>query len=195
MVISDYKSILFKICIMDATINRLPKGKLKKIKDDLTVAHGEYKDVLLRRAQYKTNDDELSQDLVQTTFLKTLIYLRKGGQIDLMHSFLNHVLSALIIDEYRKNAKHKSLSMDVLLDKGFDPGSNEYKRNADIFDGKKIVSLIPQLPKKYELVIHMRYSRGLSLREMALLTGQSENTVAVQVHRGLLKLRELYFST
>jgi len=180
---------------MDATIKKLTRRKLKKIQGEMTVAHDDYKHALLRRAQYKTNDDEVSQDLVQTTFLKTLVYLRKGGKIDLMHSFLNHVLSALIIDEYRKNAKHKSLSLDVLLDKGFDPGSNEYKRTADMLDGKEIISLIPQLPKKYELVIQMRYIRGLSLREMALLTGQSENTVAVQVHRGLLKLRKLYFST
>lgn len=173
----------------------LSKRKLKVIRGEMTVAHDDYKSALLRRALYKTNDSEVSQDLVQTTFLKTLTYLQKGGKIDLMHSFLNHVLSALIIDEYRKNAKHKSISLDVLLDKGYDPGSSDYQRTADILDGKEIVLLIPQLPKKYELVIQMRYLRGLSLKEMALLTGQSENTVAVQVHRGLIKLRKLYFST
>ncbi len=33
--------------------------------------------------------------------------------------------------------------------------------------------------------------RNLSLREMSLITGQSKNTIAVQVHRGLEKLNKL----
>jgi DNA-directed RNA polymerase specialized sigma24 family protein len=38
----------------------------------------------------------------------------------------------------------------------------------------------------------MRYVQDLYLKEMALLTGQSKKTLAVQVHRGLKKLKELY---
>ncbi len=112
-----------------------------------------------------------------------------------MKSFLNHVLNALIIDEYRKNEKNKSLSLDVLLDKGFELGVNDFERTIDIIDGKKIVLLIPQLPKKYETIIKMRYQKGLSLKEISLITGDTENTVAVQVHRGLIKLKKLYFGT
>lgn len=38
----------------------------------------------------------------------------------------------------------------------------------------------------------MRFVQDLSLTEISLITGQSKNTVAVQVHRGLKKLRTLY---
>lgn len=172
---------------------KLSKRKMKAIQGEMTVAHGDYNGALLRRAMYKTNDNEMSQDLVQTTFLKTLMYLRKGGKIDLMHSFLNHVLNALIIDEYRKNDKNKSISLDVLLGKGFEPGSDDYQKIIDTIDGKEIILLISQLPKKYEFVIKMRYIKGLSLKEIALITSQTENTVAVQVHRGLIKLKKMYF--
>lgn len=170
----------------------LSKRKLGIIRADMTRAHNDYKDILLRRAFYKTNNQEVSQDLVQTTFLKTLVYLQRGGKVDLMRSFLNHILGDLIIDEYRKN---KPFSLDDLLEKGFEQGSDEYMRNINILDGKNAVLLISQLPKKYELVIRLRYLNGLSLKEMALITGQSENTVAVQAHRGLGKLRELYTGT
>lgn len=163
--------------------------KLHQIQDEVTVAHGNNKQKLLRRALYKTSDSEMSQDLVQTTFLKTLVYLQKGGKIDLMHSFLNHVLNDLIIDEYRKK---KMVSLDVLLENGFDPGVNNFKRDQDVLDGERIIMLIPQLSEKYELVVRLRYLKGLSLKEMALITGQSENTVAVQVHRGMAKLKKLY---
>ncbi len=173
----------------------LSKIKLNIIRGEMTVAHNDFENALLRRALYKTNNSEMSQDLVQTTFLKTLVYLQKGGKVDLMRSFLNHVLNGLIIDEYRKNGKHKLLSLDVLLGKGFEPGSDDYQKTMNILDGKKLILLIPQLPKKYQLIIEMRYLKGLSLKEMSLLTGQLENTLAVQVHRGLTQLRKLYFGT
>lgn len=159
------------------------------IRSDVTQAHNEYESGLLRRALYKTNDSEMSQDLVQTTFLKTLSYLQRGGKIDLMRSFLNHILGDLIVDEYRKN---KTTSLDVLLEKGFEPGSDEYRRNVDILDGKQATLLVPQLPKKYQRIITLRYLRGMSLKEIALLTNQTENTVAVQAHRGVQKLKNLY---
>lgn len=38
----------------------------------------------------------------------------------------------------------------------------------------------------------MRYVQDLSLAEMALVTGKSKNTMAVQAHRGLAKLKQLY---
>lgn len=176
---------------MKTHLKPLSKRKLDLIKGEMTVAHDDYKDILLRRAFYKTSDPEVSKDLVQTTFLKTLVYLQKGGKVDLMRSFLNHILNALIIDEYRKS---KNLSLEALLEKGFEPGSDEYERTINILDGKEIILLIPQLPKKYELVISLRYLKGLPLKEIALLTGQSENTVAVQVHRGLAKLKKLYLA-
>jgi RNA polymerase sigma-70 factor, ECF subfamily len=158
----------------------LSKKKALLIQGEIQVAHEEYERSLIRRALYKTNDTEMSQDLVQTTFLKTLQYLRKGGKIDMMRSFLGHILNALIVDEYRKR---KPASLDALLANGFEPGFDDSKRIENILDGEQVIFLIPQLPKKYAQVIQLRYLKGLTLKEVALLTAQSENTVAVQVHR------------
>lgn len=162
---------------------------LDVIRDEITVAHLNNQSGLLRRALFKTSDSEMSNDLVQTTFLKTLMYLQKGGKIDMMHSFLNHVLNDLIVDEYRKR---RSVSLDIMQESGFDPGFSDMDRQNDHFDGKQIVILLPQLSRKYEQVLRMRYLQGLSLKEMALVTGQSENTVAVQVHRGVAKLKQIH---
>ena len=168
---------------------KLSKKKLTSIKRDVTSAHGNYEPSLTKRALFKTNNVDDSQDLVQTTFLKTLLYLQKGGKIDTMKSFLNHVLNDLIVDGYRKN---KTTSLDVLLEKGFEIRFEEEDRIVNMIDGKEIVALIPSLPKKYRAVMHMRYMQSLSLKEISLLTGQTPNTVAVQAHRGLIKLKELY---
>ena len=141
---------------------------------------------------FKTHDHATGEDLVQDTFIKTWRYLVKGGKIDLMKAFLYHILNQLIIDEYRKQ---KTSSLDSLLEKGFVPSVDYSERMINTFDGKTAVSLIRHLPIKYRKVLRMRYVQDLSLKEISLLTGQSRNAVAVQVHRGLAKLKILYNRT
>ncbi len=130
-------------------------------------------------------------NLVQDTFKKTWEYLVKGGKITVMKSFLYHVLKDLIIDEYRKR---KPSSLDALMEKGFELGEDNSERLINVLDGKRAILLISRLPEKYQKVMLMRYVNDLSLKEMSLITGQSTATLAVQLHRGLKKLKELYNS-
>lgn len=162
---------------------------LAKLQDSFTLAHQTYGKELSRHAFFKLNDHDLSLDLVQNTFMKTWNYLMRGGKIDAMKAFLYHVLNNLIIDQYRK---HKTSSLDTLLEKGFEPDDGDFKRVFDILDGKKALLLIKKIPKKYQNVIYMRYVQDMSLEEISLNTGMSKNNIAVQVHRGLEKLKSLY---
>ena len=157
----------------------------------LTKAHRDFEKLLRARAMFKIGDIATSDDLVQMTFLKTWTYLVKGGKIDTMKAFLYHVLNGLIIDEYRKS---KPTSLDILLEKGFDPYFNESDRLTNKIDGRKAVALIDRLPKKYQRVMRMKYVQDFSLSEMSSVSGQSKNTVAVQAYRGLVELKSLYFS-
>jgi RNA polymerase sigma-70 factor (ECF subfamily) len=164
----------------------------QKLKETLTLAHQEYGKELSKRAFFKVNDPMLAEDLVQNTFMKTWNYLIKGGKIDKMKAFLYHVLNNLIIDEYRK---HKLVSLEVLLEKGFEPSVDEYAKMINAIDGKEATRLIRRLPTKYQKVIRMRYLQDLSLNEMSNATGVSKNTIAVQAHRGVEILRSLYPAT
>jgi RNA polymerase sigma-70 factor (ECF subfamily) len=155
----------------------------------LTVAHHDYEKGLNLYAFFKVRDRAVSEDLVQETFTKTWSYLVKGGKIDVMKAFLYHILNNLIVDEYRKR---KTTSLDVLLEKGFEPGASHTGRLFNVMDGKAALLLIQRLPEKYQKVMRMRYVQDLNLKEISLLTGQSKNTVAVQLHRGLEKLKLLY---
>lgn len=142
-------------------------------------------------AFFKTHNHAISKDLVQDTFTKTWKYLVKGGKIDMMKAFLYHVLNNLIVDQYRK---HKTTSLDILLEKGFEPieDNDSAERYLNVLDGKAVLLLIKNLPKKYQKVISMRYIHDLSLKEISLKTGQTKNVIAVQTHRGLTKLKSLY---
>jgi RNA polymerase sigma-70 factor (ECF subfamily) len=160
-------------------------------KRELTLAHNDYAKGMNSYSFYKVHNHATSDDMVQDTFIKTWAYLARGGKIDIMKAFLYHILNHLIIDEYRKR---KTTSLDVLLEKGYEPRVDHSERMINIFDGKMVIILIERLPIKYRRVMKMRYVQELSLKEIALITGQSKNAVTVQTHRGLAKLKMLYHS-
>ena len=167
-------------------MNLIQKAKQKAI---LTIAHYDYEKGLKLYAFFKIRDEALSNDLVQDTFIKTWNYLAKGGEIKKMKAFLYHILNHLIIDEYRKR---KTTSLDVLIEKGFEASTNSSGRLFNILDGKIALGLIQQLPQIYQKVMSMRFIQDFSIIEISLATGQSQNSVAVQIHRGLEKLKLLY---
>jgi RNA polymerase sigma-70 factor (ECF subfamily) len=167
----------------------MPTIKETKKEELMTAAHEEFEKGLNIHAFFKINNNDLGEDLVQDTFMKTWKYLVKGGKIEQMKAFLYHILNNLIIDEYRKR---KTSSLDDLLDKGFEIGFDESEKNTDIADGKAALLLIKFLPKKDQEIIKMRYIQDLSITEISNITKQSKNTIAVQIHRGMNKLRVLY---
>ncbi len=155
----------------------------------LTEAHKDFSKGLTSHAFFKLHNHSMSDDLVQDTFMKTWKYLAKEGKINLMKSFLYRILNNLIVDEYRKR---KAVSLDVLLEKGYEPGEDPRERFVNLLDGKTALLLLARLPEKYKRVMRMRYMQELTIKEISLITGLSKNTIAVQLHRGLAKLKLLY---
>ena len=79
-----------------------------------------------------------------------------------------------------------------MLDKGFEPGNDDFDRTVNMLDGKAAILLISSLLIAYQKIMSRRYVDDLSLAEIAEATGQTKNAVAVKTHRGMEKLRELY---
>lgn len=148
-----------------------------------------YRSELLNYALIKTQNLTLAEDLVQSTFLRAWTHLVKGGQINVMKGFLFHLLKTLIIDEYENN---RPTSLEVLVQKGFEPYVDENETLANTYDKKLAIDLIDELPRLYQQVLRLRYVQNLSFNEIAKVTGRSRNAVTVQSHRGLKKLKSLY---
>ncbi|HCR52149.1 TPA: hypothetical protein DIV48_00690 [Candidatus Kaiserbacteria bacterium] len=154
-----------------------------------TEMYREHLQELIRHARSMVNNRELSEDLVQDVFVKMWVYLVRGGKIEKARAFLHHVLKNAVVDVYRK---HKTVSLDALVDQGREPSVDDSERMLDLLDGRSLFTLIDRLPRKYQKVLRMKYARNLSYEEISQYTGQSRNTTAVQVHRGLEKLKLLH---
>ncbi len=154
----------------------------------LSDAHRNFAPGLSQYAHFRIHDAAISDDLVQGAFMKAWIYMEKTGKIELMRAFLYHVLRDLIIDEYRRT---KTILLDP-LEENFDAEEIAPTENFfDFVDADALALLMAKLSPKYRAIIMMRYGEDLSLKEMSLRTNETENNMAVQVHRGLAKLRSL----
>lgn len=145
-------------------------------------------DALFRYCYLKVSDRELAKDLLQDVFMRAWQYIQKGHVVDNMKSFLYTTARNAVIDEYRKK---KPTSLDNIRDKGFDVAFDDHSRVEDVIDGEHALALLSAIPEKYKDAIYMQYVEGLTIGEIAAITGESENNISVRIHRGLQKLREI----
>ncbi|TAK57721.1 RNA polymerase sigma factor [Patescibacteria group bacterium] len=154
-------------------------------------AYEKHADALFRYCFFKVSDRETAKDLLQETFTRTWLYISQGGHIINIKSFLYRTLNNLIIDTYRKK---KSQSLEELSEQGFDYSAepNQRERVENHLDGTQAIKMIRQLPPKYREVLFMRYVQELSLKEISSITKMSVNSVSVQVHRAIEKVKKIF---
>lgn len=151
-------------------------------------AYEEFSDAIFRHCYFRIGDREKAKDLMQDTFTKSWKYISEGTVVQNLRPFLYRVANNLIIDEYRKK---KEVSLDNLMAEGFDPGFEERGKMDQNIDARMAITVLNQIDEKYREVVLMRYIDDLSPKEIADITGESENNVSVRIHRGLKQAKEL----
>lgn len=153
-----------------------------------------YADPLFRHAALRLSDRERAIEIVQDTFTKVWRYLREKHEISSFRSFLYKVLNNLIIDEYRRR---KETSLDAILEiEGVDEGMFPELREEPLedminaMDGQQILDVLHELPDMYRKPIILRFVDGLTPKEIAEVTGESENVISVRIHRGIKAIRK-----
>lgn len=166
----------------------------KRTHTDLKISFKEtydtHADALFRFAFYKLSDREKAKDVVQDTFVKVWEYMAADGEIGNMKALLYKIATNAIIDNYRKK---KEMSLDSLLEEGFDPNDQRHSGSAIIDESEAdlVIKAIHGLEDEDRSLLLMRYIDGLSVKEIALATGQRENTVSVRIHRAIKMLKDV----
>ncbi len=158
-------------------------------RDLVQTLYKEHGDAIFRYAFYKTSDREKSLDITQETFVKIWESLTGGTIIENHKAYLYRTTERMVIDWYRKK---KSLSLDALQDVGYDP-SDESGTESTIhrLDAEKVLSHIKDLEPDYRDILLLRYIEGMTVKEIAAILQEKENTVSVRIYRALEKLRAI----
>ena len=154
---------------------------------DFLEAYDAFSEPLFRYCYFKIGDTDLAKDMVQDIFVKSWDYLLGGNDIDNFRAFLYRIAHNVVVDWYRKK---KSLSLEALSENGFDPvdQSSDSAQKAEIEQAMKILSKLEQGDQD---LITWRYVEDMSIKEIAAILSESENTISVRLHRALQKLRNL----
>lgn len=150
-----------------------------------TEAYEVLSDTIFRHCYFRVFDRERARDLAQESFVRAWRYMAEGHEILNLRAFLYRTAHNLIVDEARRA---KPVSLDELHEQGFDPGVIDEGLERRI-DGAALLKLVHELGPEYRTAIVMRYVDGLSPKEIAEITGETENAISVRIHRGLKQVR------
>jgi RNA polymerase sigma-70 factor (ECF subfamily) len=152
-----------------------------------------YQHRLLRYLVYLTGRRELAEDFFQETWIRVL---ERGRQYDARHEFstwLFTIARNLVIDHLR----HKQpASLDSLADRdGSAPFDIPATGQPSAFDAtvqreqnEQISAGMRHIAAEYRETLVLRFQEGMSLEEIANVTGTPLGTVKSRIYRGLSAL-------
>lgn len=158
--------------------------------EKITILYHEYRDLMLYKVNSMVKNQYDAEEIVQNAFMgiagnmksiidpyskRSLAYCVKAAK--------NHALNFL-------NRKKKEPEMvigehEFILD---EKAVNEYFEQ---IKDTGITDLLKKLPELYRDVLYFRYYEDMPIKDIAILLGRPAPTVKMQIHRGLVKMREL----
>ena len=148
----------------------------------------------------RTADLEAAQDITSETFFRALRKLWQFRWRNIPFSaWLYRIASNEVSQYYRRPEYRKSVSLEELQERGFEPVSTadperevieaqeELRQHREFLE---IQARIVRLPLKYQEVIALRFFEQKQIKEIADILGKKEGTVKSLLHRAIAKLRE-----
>ena len=160
----------------------------QKLEKKFIDAYDNHSEAIFRHCYYRVFDQEMAKDFMQEAYSRTWQYIVKGNDIENIRAFLYRTANNIIIDESRKK---KNVSLNEVMEKGFEPKDNTRQSTEDYFTSKEVLAIIHSLDEKYRNVVLLKYIDGFSSKEIAQMTGEKENNIYIRLHRGLEKIRSL----
>lgn len=133
-------------------------------------------------------DPDIAKDITQNTFLQ-LWYSRSNldanGNIE---GYIYTISRNLLFREIRRLNIQKNYALHVQEDITEEESGIEEKLSHDMIE-ERILSLLTKLPESRRRIFMMRWSNGLSNKEIAKELSISEKTVSTQIHRTITFLK------
>lgn len=145
--------------------------------DDLAAKYDLYGNMLFRLCMVLLCNKADAEDAVQDTFLK---YMKKHpvfSDTDHEKAWLIRVATNCSRDKRRSFFFKNSVSLDEI---------GEY---AETPEQTEVLEKLMSLPARYKTVLYLHYVEGYKLREIARVSGTTENAVKVALFRGRKKLQ------
>lgn len=149
----------------------------------------ELSDGIFRHCYFRIFDRERARELMQDTFVRIWRYMAEGNVIEQPKAFVYRVAHNLTVNEIVR--RKETVSLDKLMDKGFDIGIPEHRKTEIMIEAARFLKIADQLDKDTKEIILMRYVDDLSPAEIAETLGLTANVVSVRLNRAVKKLKNI----
>ena len=172
----------------------IARGLRRRDPDLLDHLIEKYQHRLLRYLLYLTGRREMAEDFFQETWIRVL---ERGSQYDGRHEFstwLFTIARNLVIDDLRRK---RPASLDSLGDEDaaapFDlPSTGQpsaFDATVQREQNEQISAGMQHIAAEYRESLLLRFQEGMSLEEIATVTGAPLGTVKSRIYRGLTALQ------
>jgi RNA polymerase sigma-70 factor (ECF subfamily) len=154
-----------------------------------------HRDRLMAAITNIVKDESLAEDILQETFIKALMTLRKGKYQEegKFVAWVSRIAYNLAIDHFRKNKRYPigpiEENEDFENDLAFYEESIEEQKIKEE-KTRKLHALIETLPLAQQEVVKMRHFQNMSFQEIAQATNVSINTALGRMRYALINLRK-----
>lgn len=162
-----------------------------------------YYDEILNYTVRSTGNVEVARDITAETFFKALRNIHKYTWKRVPFSAWLYKIAAHEIAAYYRKGVYRVASLDDLQFKGFEPVS-PYNLEEEVLAAEKTLQkhedwlmcckAVQKLPGKYQDVITLRFFAGKKISEISVILDKPEGTVKSLLHRGLKRLRIIFFA-
>ena len=148
----------------------------------------EYYDTVFKYLFCLTHDKDISEDLVQETFIRMIKNIDKFEGKSKLSSWLCEIAKNLWIDYLRKNKRKVELNENEELNIQSEQNiENEYIERED---ENKVFEKIKALDETSQKVMYLRIKGEMSFKEIGDVLGKSENWARVTFYRAKQKVKE-----
>ena len=155
--------------------------------EDFSQIYDEYVPKIYRFIYLKVSTKEIAEDLSSEVFARVWKEFTQL-EIDNIQAFLYKVARNVLADHYRAQKGIKIVSVEKVTTVLLEDASleNEAEISSDM---EQIQKALVNLKDDYQNYIIWRYLDELTVAEIAQITGKSEQSVRVGVHRALKSLK------
>ena len=133
-------------------------------------------------------DSDIANDIVQDTFISIYIGSTKLESVSNLGGYLRNSIRNRCLNYLRDLAledKNRQLYLQELIErKSLDDSELE-----DLLCS--VYKIMETLPDNYREVCYLRFREGLKIKEIAERLSISDNAVKVQIHRAIMKMKEI----
>jgi RNA polymerase sigma-70 factor (ECF subfamily) len=163
-------------------------------RDLFTELYNEYKEFMLTVANNILGDPNIAEDIVHDAFVRIIGNMERFN-LRICHKtkgLIGIIVNGLAIDEYRRRQRQQDASF--LTDMPDEAPAASVDIEEQIIQQEQyeeMKAIIRRLDPIYADVLLLRHDYRFTVKEIAEITGKSEDAIRQRLHRAKMKLREL----